>query len=307
MAGQLLACSLAPSSRDVYRRALVLFTQFTSQNLNSTQYFPASAYSLVLFVTHLHHNLGLAPASIQTYMAAVMFFNKLLGFHDFSTSFIINKILRGIQRQGASNTPRSPIDLKLLHRMIQAINTSVSSPYSSFLFQAMFLLAFHAFLRIGEITVRNLSQSHTIVQLGDVQFTTLSEERPALELTLRHFKGNVNRQPVTIVIPFSTQPQFCPVLALRKYIAIRGSHPGPLFIMPPSKPIFRSQFSTFLSSILNKLSIPDCNVKPHSFRIGAATSACANGVPDSDIQRMGRWKSDAYRRYIRIPQFQSPF
>ena len=39
----------------------------------------------------------------------------------------------------------------------------------------------------------------------------------------------------------------------------------------------------------------------HSLRIGAATTAAAAGLPDWLIKAMGRWKSDAYLRYVRTP------
>jgi hypothetical protein len=38
----------------------------------------------------------------------------------------------------------------------------------------------------------------------------------------------------------------------------------------------------------------------HSFRIGAATHAAKMGKSDDEIMTMGRWKSDSYKRYIRI-------
>ena len=43
------------------------------------------------------------------------------------------------------------------------------------------------------------------------------------------------------------------------------------------------------------------NFSSHSFRIGAATVAARNGVPDHLIQTMGRWSSNAYQLYIRTP------
>jgi len=36
----------------------------------------------------------------------------------------------------------------------------------------------------------------------------------------------------------------------------------------------------------------------HSFRRGAATWAAQVGIPDSEIQILGRWRSDAYKAYI---------
>ena len=40
----------------------------------------------------------------------------------------------------------------------------------------------------------------------------------------------------------------------------------------------------------------------HCFRISASTTAAANGVGDATIQTLGRWSSDSYKRYIRVPR-----
>ena len=40
--------------------------------------------------------------------------------------------------------------------------------------------------------------------------------------------------------------------------------------------------------------------KGHSFRIGAASEAARLGYSDAQIRLMGRWWSDAVRRYIRL-------
>ena len=37
----------------------------------------------------------------------------------------------------------------------------------------------------------------------------------------------------------------------------------------------------------------------HSMRAGGATSLTAAGVPPSQIQAIGRWRSDTFERYIR--------
>ena len=43
------------------------------------------------------------------------------------------------------------------------------------------------------------------------------------------------------------------------------------------------------------------NYSSHSFRIGAASAATAAGIPKWQIQALGRWSTDCYKRYIRLP------
>ena len=54
----------------------------------------------------------------------------------------------------------------------------------------MFLLAFHAFLRIGEITVHSRSRGESIVQLFDVTISNTG-----IVLVMSHFKHNTLGRP----------------------------------------------------------------------------------------------------------------
>lgn len=44
----------------------------------------------------------------------------------------------------------------------------------------------------------------------------------------------------------------------------------------------------------------------HSFTIVAATVEHAQGVDDPTIMTLGRWKSNAYKHYIKIPHYLPP-
>ncbi|KAK3740316.1 hypothetical protein QZH41_009409 [Actinostola sp. cb2023] len=66
------------------------------------------------------------------------------------------------------------------------------------------------------------------------------------------------------------------------------------------EPLTRVLLTKWLRDIMTAAKIPG-NYSSHSFRIGAATVAARNGVPDHLIQTLGRWSSNAYKGYIRTP------
>ena len=65
-------------------------------------------------------------------------------------------------------------------------------------------------------------------------------------------------------------------------------------------------FRNCLSNSLVKAGLPPSQYKTHSFRIGAASTAPALDITNEDIQHMGRWKSLAFKRYVRMPTMYAP-
>lgn len=298
----MLSASLAQSSRAVYRRGVLKYAEFNNAVLRGLDIFPISIDSTLLFIAYLHLS-GLSAASIQTYVAALSYFNRLIGASNLTSSFVIQKALVGAQRISPTPTTRLPIHLSMLHNLLDAI-ARYTPGYDRFLFRAMFSIAFHGFLRIGEITIRSHSAPHRALQLNEC-IVHASSPRRGVELTLTNFKGNTNRAPFSILIPPCAQPQYCPVAITSEYLSLRGNKPGTLFLDAAGRPITRAVFSSFLNKVIASAGYSTSHLKPHSFRIGAATTAAAQGISDDVIQRLGRWRSNAYQRYIKIPLFRS--
>ena len=93
--------------------------------------------------------------------------------------------------------------------------------------------------------------------------------------------------------------RYCPVKLLQKYLALRPSGPGPVFVSTHGKPITRQQFLGALHSSVRFRSLDPSLYNTHSFRIGRSTDMMVQGYSDAQIRAVGRWKSDAYKRYIR--------
>ena len=83
------------------------------------------------------------------------------------------------------------------------------------------------------------------------------------------------------------------------YWNLRGNKPGPLFCHADNTPITVNQFNTELRRCLNFCGLNAQRYKGHSFCIGAACLAADKGFSDAQIRALGRWKSDAFKLYIR--------
>ena len=76
-----------------------------------------------------------------------------IGQPNHSESFLIRKMMCGINRQRLSPDTRLPICDSMMFPLIDITYGLIKCAIRSKLLRAMFLLAFHAFLRVGEFTV----------------------------------------------------------------------------------------------------------------------------------------------------------
>lgn len=86
---------------------------------------------------------------------------------------------------------------------------------------------------------------------------------------------------------------------MREYLQIRPRVDGPLFCHFNGEPLTRYQFSAILIKTLNLARVGGGNYKAHSFRIGAATALSMAGYSDDKVKEVGRWKSTAFKSYVR--------
>ncbi len=101
-----------------------------------------------------------------------------------------------------------------------------------------------------------------------------------------------------------TQSDICPVKALVNYLVARGKKDGPLFVFPNGDFLTRQRLVSGVRETIKKAGLDPTKYCGHSFRIVAATAAARNGLEDSVIKTLGRWRSLAYLEYVQIPRDQ---
>jgi len=167
----------------------------------------------------------------------------------------------------------------------------------------MFLTAFYGFLRIGKITCKTTSSGTSVLQHQDLSFLLHKGEVIAPKLTLTNFKHNRSGRPFYIHILRQPGSEYCPVQALRSFCTLRGSRSWPLFTLADGSSVSTHHFSQALNHCLTFCGLGNSDYKPHSFRIGAASFAADQGFTDAQIRGLGRWKSDAFKVYLRSSPF----
>ena len=130
---------------------------------------------------------------------------------------------------------------------------------------------------------------------------TLRQMLAIATIVITDCKHNSSRRPFSVVLDRATGPEFCPVHYLQRYCSMRGLTPGALFSFSDGSPVKTSHFTQQLLQALKFCGLDSSQYKAHSFRIGAPSSAADNGLSDAQIRHLGRWKSDAFKLYIRQP------
>lgn len=285
----LVQASLAKSSHDTYERAAKSFNTFRCL-FGFPLSWPVEPVVLGLYVSHLHAN-HYAPSTMATYVSAIGYYHKLRSLADPSVHFLVQRALQGARKLHPQADVRLPITQPLLIKLVNAAQQCLPSPYRKCMVSSMLLLAFAAFLRVGEMTISQGNEDN-VLRLADITFLP----NGYLSVLFRHFKHADGQRRIEV----GNQQAFCPVTHLAQFIGLRGTKAGYLYCWPSGKAVSRAEFCRMLKCCLNFCDLDTSLYKSHSFRIGAACHAASLGHSDAQIREMGRWKSDAFKKYIRL-------
>ena len=262
---------------------------------------PANQQQLILFAADLSQTI--AYTSMRTYLSAVRHLHISEGYEDpLRGSMQLELLMRGARRTKPSRKDcRLPITPLILSRIYEVLNQNPDS-YENKLIWAACCLGFFAFLRSGEFTLKQGERFDPKWHLSVNDVATDNLSKPTvLQIHIKGSKTDQWRQGAFLVVGH-TNSHICPVKAVLAYMAVRGFKEGPLFIDNKGSPFTQQALISSLRTTLTKAGIDCSYYSGHSFRIGAATTASAKGVPETTIQTLGRWSSDSYKRYIRLPR-----
>ena len=207
--------------------------------------------------------------------------------------------LRGTKREqaGLEKRTRLPITPVILEQLRRVWNRDPSNPDHVMLW-AVCCVGFFGFLRSGEMAAPEVGEFDPGQHLSVADITVDNIENPlSVAVQIKQYKTGVS------IVLSRTELPLCPVAALLAYLVARGNSEGPLFLLR-GQPLTGPKLVQELRKALAAAGLQPEKYAGHSFRIGAATTAAACGVPVDVIKTLGRWKSQAYQLYVRIPDTQ---
>ena len=217
----------------------------------------------------------------------------------------LEHVLRGIKRElskkSSTSKPRLPMTPNILLKLRSVLEEDPAA-FDNIMLWAACCMCYFGFLRSGEVCTPSVTDYDPSAHLSFSDIAVDSHENTSsIAVKIKASKTDPFRQGVTIYLG-ATGTKLCPVKAILAYIAVRGSAQGPFFRFNNGQFLTRERLVKELRAALSKAHINPDLYAGHSFRIGAATVAHAQGIEDSMIMTLGRWKSNAYQRYIKIPQ-----
>ena len=303
---ELFSAGLAQSTVKSYRSCSNKYTKFCLDK--GITPFPAEEKTVCCFIAALYVE-GLAGSSVKSYLAAIRFLQIAMGLGEphMSEWPRLSYVVRGFKKKASGSRARTrlPITPHILQQLKVVWGKRKDTKDTCMLWAAS-CLCFFSFLRMGEAVVPSNSSYDPEVHLsaGDVKVD--NRENPSfVEVRIKASKTDVFRKGVTIYLGV-TGVDICLVAAILSYmvqskVMTKGTQ-RPFFCFSDGRPLTRERFVQELRVALSAGGIDASAYAGHSFRIGAATTAAACGLPESLIKMLGRWESTAYMLYIRTPR-----
>jgi integrase len=290
--------SKAPATQRAYASGFGSFELWCHQHgLDSL---PAEPDTVALYLTALAGQ-DAAVATLRMRLVCIAQAHKAAGLPPPTQAETVRRTMSGISRaKGIRQRQVAPLRLSTLQAMLAV------TPEDDLLAirdRAILLLGFAGGMRRSELAAL------------DVEDLTQVDE--GLDVLIRWSKTDQEGAGRTIGIPRGRHPETCPVLAIRRWMAIGDIRSGPLFvrILPNGRPNTKRRdplgqaspkrltpqgIARVVQRAADRAGLDAREFAGHSLRAGFATEAAAQGASERAIMRQtGHRSVDMVRRYIR--------
>ncbi len=235
--------------------------------------------------------------SIQVHLAAIARGLEARGYPPHTRSFLVGRMLIGAKKLTLTKDIRQPFTEAHIIKMVTALQYIYPSNFEYWLYRAVITWAFSAGLRVSEYTQSRYAD-HNLYR-SSIDMISVNDDI-AYRITFRSFKSCPDEFPDFVLVR-NENTILCPVTAMWNWLMVRPSGDGPLFVKHAegNQPLKYRDIDQMLNRVCTLRTWNRTLFHTHSFRIGRATLWAQLGYTNEQIMHMGRWRSDAYKKYIR--------
>ena len=235
-------------------------------------------------------------------LTAIAWRHKTLNLKDPTKHFNIQRMMLNYQRNAPQVKRAAPLTLRLISQCLDHLPKLNLDSYHAKLLSAIILTCYYGCTRIGELCLSNNIEN--VLKSNCVEFVTLRGETH-FQFTLLKYK--LSKEPATRAFKENKMAKYCPVKALQSYAQVRPKSASTFFAKQDGRPVIRSFVASAISKLTLFAGLDKNKFSTHSLRAGRASDLAEAGVADSVIRSAGRWRSDAFKCYLRFELLPSPY
>ena len=238
---------------------------------------PSQPKIIALYITHLSKTSKFS--TLKRRIASISVIHKLKGHYLDTKHPIIMENLHGIKRTlGSRQKAKKPILINDLKIIIKAINEDSKWRLRN---KALILIGFSGGFRRSELVN---------IYFEDVEFV-----KEGVKILIKRSKTDQSGEGIIKAIPYFSNREFCPVIALKEYIKhnFENKNSGKIF------EISDKSVALIIKRFAKKAGLESSKYAGHSLRSGFATTAAEFGAEERNIMAMtGHKTTQMVRRYI---------
>ena len=285
-----LQSSKAINTVRAYKSDFNDFGLFCAQN--GFKSLPSEPKIVSLYLTYLSTK-DAKMSTLKRRLVSIGVIHKLKGHYlDTKHPSIIENIMGIKRRKGSIQKGKKPLLISNLKIIINIIDQQNSEEIKKLRDRSIILTGFSGGFRRNEIVA---------LDYDDLDFVP-----EGLKINIRRSKTDQFGEGSVKALPYLDNPQYCPVVSLKKWITIGKINSGSLFrrFLKGSKlsknRLTDQTVALLIKNYLNKAGIDSRNYSGHSLRSGFATSAAEAGAEERSIMEMtGHKSTEMLRRYIK--------
>ena len=266
------------------------FELFCAQN--GFESLPSEPKIVSFYLTHLSTN-DLKMSTLKRRLVSIGVIHKLKGHYlDTKHPAIIENIMGIKRRKGSIQKSKKPLIISDLKLVINVIDQQKKEEIKRIRDRTIILVGFSGGFRRNEIVSLNYD---------DLDFV-----KEGLKINIRRSKTDQFGEGTIKALPYFNNPQYCPVVSLKKWLDISNINFGSLFrrfskgLKLTGNRLTDQTVALLIKEYLTLAGINSKNYSGHSLRSGFATSAAESGAEERSIMAMtGHKTTQMVRRYIK--------